>query len=113
MAAKSPVKKVATRSTRTAKKKPVTKTGDFLIDYPQQDETLLCPQYTIRLTAEKARYVEVSINNGEWQPCRINSGYWWYDWHLMGPGSLSIIARMKTSDSTWQQTSVRTCYYPG
>ncbi len=68
------------------------------IDYPQQDEVIVSPEYTIRLSApEDARKVEVCVNHGRWQACRPAVGHWWYDWSGYGEGEHEVAARCATA----------------
>jgi hypothetical protein len=79
------------------------------IDYPFENETLGGPMYVVRLGVGGAEQVELSINNGDWQPCRFTSGYWWYDWSAIAPASYTLVARMKTSSGQWYRTPPRSC----
>ena len=45
-----------------------------------------------------AEQVEISIDGGVWQNCRLTSGYWWYDWSAIRPGRHTLVARMRTPD---------------
>jgi hypothetical protein len=80
------------------------------IDHPQQKEMLHAAEYVIRLGIGGAELVELSIDNGEWQRCRSNSGYWWYDWNSIAPGEHTLVARMKTFDGAWFRTPERQVY---
>jgi len=127
MALKSPAKNSSTslgskttkaRAPRTIKTTvssavAVSKASPIIIDYPQSGETLYAGTYSIRISAPTAEHVEVSINSGEWLVCRLQSGFWWYDWALWGPGSLTIMARMRTPDGAWLLSMPCDCQYPG
>ncbi len=82
------------------------------IDFPTQSETLKASTYVIRLGVGGADLVEISIDNGAWLPCRLTSGYWWYDWSAIKPGKHTMVARMRTSDGRWFKTPLRQCDYP-
>lgn len=69
------------------------------VDYPQQNEVITSPEYTVRVAApEGARSVAVCIDQGDWLPCREAVGYWWFDWAGYGNGEHSIVARVETAD---------------
>lgn len=64
------------------------------LDYPKRNEKITSQHYTFRISVPApARNVEVSINEGPWQPCRNSVGYWWYDWSQYRPGAYKAIAR--------------------
>ena len=81
------------------------------IDYPQANERLLAPVYAIRLGVGGAEWVEMAIDNGPWQTCRLTSGYWWFDWANIAPGKHTLVARMRTPDGKWYRTPPRPCTY--
>jgi hypothetical protein len=81
------------------------------IDHPQQNERLRAPIYVIRLGVGGARNVEISLDGGSWQNCRLNSGYWWFDWSAIAPGKHTLLARMWTQDGRALRTPPRTCEY--
>lgn len=81
------------------------------IDFPTQSENLTSPTYVIRLGVGGADLVEISIDKGPWVPCRLTSGYWWYDWAAIAPGSHTMAARMRTPDGRWFKTPIRQCDY--
>ena len=81
------------------------------IDYPQQNERLFAPMYVMRLGVGGAEAVEISIDKGPWQPCRLTSGYWWYDWAAIPTGKHQLVARMRTTDGRWFKTPPRSCDY--
>jgi len=61
------------------------------LDYPQQGEEISAPQYAFRAgTVGAVERVELSINQGPWQPCRYSVGYWWYDWSGYAPGRYQV-----------------------
>jgi hypothetical protein len=79
------------------------------IDHPQERERLLGPVYVIRLGVGGAQQVEISIDGGAWQNCRLTSGYWWFDWSGIQPGKHTLTARMRTTDGRWFRTPARNC----
>ena len=69
------------------------------LDYPQAGETITASHYTLRLTVpEGAAYVEVSIDDSAWQPCRFSVGHWWYDWADYASGRHTLRARAMGQD---------------
>jgi hypothetical protein len=84
--------------TKTAKAPAAAKkrapARSVFVDYPREDEVVLSAGYTIRIEAEDAASVELSLNGGEWLPCRESVGYWWFDWQPV-PGSHELTARAK------------------
>ena len=55
--------------------------GRVTLDYPVNAEKITAPGYTLRAgTVGDAERVEISIDQGDWRPCRYSVGYWWYDW---------------------------------
>src|ERR1019366_449379 len=74
------------------------------IDYPVQNETLTGPHYNVRLGVGGANLVEISIDKGPWLPCRLTSGYWWYDWSQIALGKHTLVARIRTPDNQWFKT---------
>lgn len=66
----------------------------IIIDYPTENETIAGVHYAIRIGASGNGTVELSINNGPWEPARYADGYWWYDWGYFVPGATKIAARL-------------------
>ena len=64
------------------------------VDYPQTGERVVSRDYTFRFSAEAPGGVEVSIDDGAWQPCRQAAGFWWHDWSGYRAGPHSILARI-------------------
>jgi hypothetical protein len=81
------------------------------IDHPAQDETLRAPIYSVRLGVGGGDLVEISIDKSPWLPCRLTSGYWWYDWSGIPKGKRTLVARMRTSDGRWYKTPPRICQH--
>ena len=79
----------------------VAKTNEVCIelDHPQQGEKITAPHYTFRIGVYgDTERVEISINQGHWQPCRHSVGYWWYDWSGYTKGRHQVVARARTKD---------------
>jgi hypothetical protein len=81
------------------------------IDFPTQLEALLAPAYVVRLGVGGADLVEISIDKSAWLPCRLTSGYWWYDWSNIAHGKHTLVARMRTPDGRWFKTPLRQCEF--
>lgn len=74
---------------------PVLETPLVQVEYPEEGEVLTHADYTIRVgTVPEAIHVEVSIDDGDWQPCRESLGLWWYDWTGVPPGEHKAAARI-------------------
>ena len=81
-----------------------------IIDHPVEGETIYGDNYVLRIGASFDGYVEVSFNDGEWQPCRFASGYWWYDWMYYKSGNVKIVARLVCNDGKILKISdIRKC----
>ena len=79
-----------------------------MLDFPQEDEQVTSTDYTLRVDAPKTvQSVEVSINQGPWQPCRPSSGFWWYDWTGFKPGPYQARARMHNTEGRVMTTLAR------
>jgi len=69
------------------------------VDYPQQGEKITAPCYTFRVgAAGDPERVEISIDQGPWQPCRHSAGYWWYDWSGYAGGRYQAVAKAWAKD---------------
>lgn len=78
------------------------------IDYPRHDETITSNAYTFRVVAMPGiRKVEISINEGPWQPCRESGGAWWYDWSGYTAGDHEATARVMLADGRYLATEHR------
>lgn len=64
------------------------------IDYPINGENINSHHYSIRISTNASGRVEVSIDGGDWLPCRTAVGFWWYDWHHIPSGPHKIVARV-------------------
>ena len=71
------------------------------IDFPREGEKVASNVYSFRIgTSPQASRVEVSIDGGDWLPCRNASGYWWHDWICFSAGDHQISARAFLPDGT-------------
>jgi hypothetical protein len=89
--------------------KQVVDNGYVVIDYPKHGETITSRHYTVRIGAIDAKGVEISIDNGPWQPARSSVGYWWHDWNNITPGTHELIAKMHRNDGSFLISKRRRC----
>jgi hypothetical protein len=64
------------------------------VDYPRDGERVASREYTLRIATALPGVVEVSIDDGEWLPCRSAAGFWWRDWSGYGEGLHRVLARV-------------------
>ncbi|MFA5138536.1 MAG: hypothetical protein WC728_04820 [Elusimicrobiota bacterium] len=79
--------------------------GCVVIDFPCGAETIRSDHYTLRIAAVEEGQVEVSLDNGPWQPCRSSQGYWWYDWSGYATGRHRAVARLNTTSGETRRGS--------
>lgn len=110
------VKKVSAKKTvmvtNVAEKEVLNNNGNayVIVDHPCENEVISGNTYVIRIGASFDGYVEISFNDGEWQPCRFASGYWWFDWMYYKTGNCKISARLVANDGTIIKLSdIRKC----
>jgi hypothetical protein len=78
------------------------------IEYPRQDETVVSPEYTLRVAGPvAAASIDISIDQGPWLACRKAAGYWWYDWSGYADGEHEIIARTRGQNGRWRMSAPR------
>jgi len=81
-----------------------------IIDYPQENEIINHPCYTIRIGARGNGVVEVSIDGGSWKRCHHSVGYWWYGWSNYPAGTRKIIARLRSNNGKiLKKSELRNC----
>ncbi|MBU0951669.1 MAG: hypothetical protein KKH91_02400 [Elusimicrobia bacterium] len=86
-----------------------------VIDCPVQGETITSPHYTMRIGAplslcHENNWVEVAIDNGNWNPCRLAAGYFWFDWSNYPAMEHKIVARIRDQQgNTVLKSEVRKC----
>jgi hypothetical protein len=98
--------KMAKRSSGAVKvaktKRPVRSGPAVRVEYPREGEMLAQPHYTFHIGAiPEANVVELSIDQGDWAPCRESLGLWWYDWTDAPKGEHVVVARSRVSDDLW------------
>lgn len=99
-----------TTATRSAAKTRPTPSHAYElgIDFPQRRDLIFSREYTFRIGASSGvSGVEVSIDEGPWQPCREAVGYWWFDWSNFGQGRHQLVARGARPDGREILTSPR------
>lgn len=68
------------------------------LDYPQPGETIVSPEYAVRVTAPEGTVrVEISIDGGPYRLCRESVGHWWYDWAGYEPGEHEAVVLARTA----------------
>lgn len=78
-----------------------TQLKEIGIDYPHSGEVIAPGQYSFRLSAPAdAKEVRLSIDDGPWQLCRDDNGYWWYDWPEAAPGAHVAVSRVIEKDGS-------------
>ena len=75
------------------KQSPIT-----AINHPKEGEKVSRGHYAFNIGASGASRVEVSVNNGPWQPCRESLGIWWHDWTASKPGDYTLRSRAYGAD---------------
>lgn len=89
--------------TQTAQSGPAMR-----VEYPAEGEVLASPCYTFRIgSIPEANNVEVSIDQGEWRPCRESLGLWWYDWADYAQGEHTLAARSRMGDGISATSNLR------
>ncbi|MCL1972249.1 MAG: hypothetical protein FWG57_04590 [Endomicrobia bacterium] len=113
--AAAPKKTVKAEAPKKEKAKAKKVNGNYpdaylVIDYPVESETICGDHYAVKVGASTDGYVEISFDNGEWQPCRFGGGYWWFDWSYFNKGDHSIAVRLlDPSGNVIVETPSRKC----
>lgn len=80
------------KKTATTGRKPKY---EITIDHPKNGEVITHKaHYAIRVGTPNQGIVEISIDGGNFVPCRHSVGYWWYDWVNIPLGEHTIVARL-------------------
>jgi hypothetical protein len=78
------------------------------VECPHEGDVIDGPSYTFHIAAMPgAEGVEVSIDQGEWLPCREALGIWWYDWTGFAPGAHELTARTRSGDGISAASNLR------
>lgn len=85
-----------------------------VIDFPQENEIIRSPTYTIRIGTNKStNNVRVKIDTGDWSQARFDSatGFWWFDWANYPAGAHTIIAEGWNELGQRSETTPRNCTF--
>ena len=78
---------------QTGKETPTVHQNKPTIDYPKAGEKVARGHYAIRVSGSESQ-CQVSIDgSSDWQNCRWDGGYWWYDWTPTETGTHRISVR--------------------
>jgi hypothetical protein len=78
------------------------------LDFPREGEEISGSTYTFRVTTHPAaEEVELSLNQGPWQPCVRDEGCWWCGCTGLEPGQQRARARMRTKEGCVMTTLPR------
>jgi len=91
---------------RKTQEKPPARAGGPTIDFPQAGETVLRGHYAIRISAGEGA-CQVSIDGGDWQDCRSEAGFFWFDWSPEQPGTHRLCVRARVG-AKWVKAE-KTC----
>ena len=81
---------------------------DLQVKWPCEGNVIAQPGYTFHIEAgPEAQEVEVSINMGNWLPCRKANGVWWYDWSGYAKGDYELEARCRSDQGVSTLSSLR------
>jgi hypothetical protein len=90
---------------KTVTEKPVAR-AKVSIDYPQQGERVQRGHYAVRISAGEAE-CQACVDGSEWQSCRSDAGFSWFDWYPEKPGTHTISVRVRVNGK-WTKTE-RVC----
>jgi len=83
------------------------KQSKFCIDYPQIGEKVARGHYTIRISGCEGECQITIDGTGDWQNCRCDGGFQWYDWNPTEAGAHRISIRTRVGHK-WVKAD-RTC----
>lgn len=93
---------------KQAKARVTQSRAAVLVEYPVEDEKITGNSYTFRVAATPgAKAVELSIDKGDWRPCREAAGFWWYDWSGFQDGEHEATARTHVGDAISVNSATR------
>jgi hypothetical protein len=79
---------------RADKSRAVQSRPAVLVEFPLEGEIISGRSYTFHIAAASgSQGVEVSVDKGEWLPCRAALGLWWCDWTGFDDGEHEVSAR--------------------
>ena len=66
------------------------------VECPGEGDVIARPAYTFKISAAPGvDGVEVSVDQGDWMPCREAVGFWWYDWSGFDAGEHKLAVRSR------------------
>jgi hypothetical protein len=78
------------------------------VECPGEGDAIARPSYTFKISATYGvDGVEVSIDQGEWLPCRESLGFWWYDWSGFDAGEHELTARSSLANGMTTNSAPR------
>ena len=78
------------------------------VECPGEGDVIARPSYTFHIAAMPgAGGVEVSIDQGNWMPCREALGIWWYDWSGFDKGEHQLVARIRKGSGIKTSSELR------
>jgi hypothetical protein len=79
-----------------------------IIDFPKEGEVVSPPHYAFSIrTNVPVIKIELSVNGGNWRPCREAAGKWWYDWNEFKSKTYAVHARSILTDGRKIISSLR------
>ena len=82
---------------------------NVVIDFPGEGEKVRAGHYAARVSADGAAEVQLSVDRGDWRPCRESAGYWWCDFWPQPHEIHELRARARPSDGAWVLSQPRAC----
>lgn len=78
------------------------------VQCPAAGEEISGEAYSFHIAAAPGTLgVEISIDEGEWRPCREALGLWWYDWTGFEKGGHQVAARAFVGEGIMASSSPR------
>jgi hypothetical protein len=78
------------------------------IDFPKEGEVISSSHYAFNISTNvPVAEIELSVNGGNWRPCREAVGKWWYDWSGYKSGTYAVHARSSLPDGRKIISSLR------
>ena len=90
---------------KTVEEKPAAR-AKVSIDYPQPGERVQRGHYAVRISAGEAE-CQAAVNSSDWQTCRSDAGFCWFDWYPEKSGTHTISVRARCNGK-WTKTE-RVC----
>ena len=79
------------------------------VDFPHEGEKVKQGHYAVRVSADGAEEVQVSVDRGDWRPCRFSNGYYWCDFWPQPHEIHELRARARSDGSDWTYSQPRAC----